>query len=258
MDQQGFGAAARRTPAGWDQVSACVYGPLARHARLAEWTPPEITEARISAWSWSWPTGVSPDPASCSGWTCRPGTWQQAVGLLRQLGALRCGGTYYHDRAWHGAFSRTPAPGTRAGIGGRQANQAVAAEVAALLSERDPLGRAPMQQHSADIGSHRCPGRAAWTQPVADPASMRRRCAESSGGTAVPPAECTAAPGEDGSGSGCGEVPGVGVSGPGGNGCLTDGRRYLMRNGRAALLDEPTHYAAVRSLRLRRLTRAIA
>ena len=211
----------------------------ARHARLAEWTPPEITEADLAGLvlelaNW----GVS-DPGQLR-WLDLPplAHWQQAVELLRQLGALDAEG---HVTATGRDMARFPAHPRLAHVlasASGRVDQAMAADVAALLSERDPLRRTPMQQRSADIGL-RLDALAALRERSPVPAGFdaralrrieqaarqfRQLCpaATADGGPVLDAARCLALAYPDR----------VAMA------ASSDGRRYLMRNGRAALLDE--------------------
>lgn len=209
----------------------------ARHARLDDFTAPEIVDADLaglvlelanwglaSAESLQW---LDPPPAA---------HWKQATDLLCQLGAIdaegritvagrRMAGLPTHPRLAHLLVTAT---------GGAQG--ALAADVCALLEERDPLRRTPGCR-SADI-ELRLDALAQWRADrrpgEGDPAGLRRvdqtarqlgrlvRGTTGGSGAAMDAARCVALAYPDRVAR-----------------CTSaDGRRYLMRNGRAALLDE--------------------
>ena len=212
---------------------------LARHDRLQDWTRPEIVEADLSALvldvaSWGL---AAPDALQ---WLDRPPAahWQQAVGLLRQLDALDHEGRITATGRRMSHFPAHPRLAHVLAQATRSAEQRLAADVAALLSERDPLRRAAVGERSADIGL-RLDALAAWRAkaPLAaefDRDALRRvdRVARQflhlcphptdADDGAPSPARCLALAYPDR----------VAVRTSGG------GQRYLMRNGRAALLSE--------------------
>ena len=211
----------------------------ARHARLAEWTSPEITEADLAGLVLELANWGVTDPGQLR-WLDLPppAHWQQAVGLLRQLGALDAEARI--TKTGRG-MARFPAHPRLAHVlvsaVGRQ-DQAVAAEVVALLSERDPLGRTPMQQRSADI-TLRIDALAALgghaQLPSGFDATALRRIEQAARQFRQ---LCPAAPDENGPVLDAARCLALAYPDRVAMAASTDGRRYLMRNGRAALLDE--------------------
>lgn len=208
-----------------------------RHLRLDDWTAPEISAADLSGLvlelaSW----GVT-DPADLA-WLDPPPEphWQAARALLQQLGALDGEG---RATATGRAMAALPVHPRLAHLlvqaGG---GHPVAADVAALLSERDPLRRASPAGRTADLGT-RLAALAAWRDgrraaAAADPtllqridraAAQLRRLAPAVAAERAPAADagvCLALAYPDRVAR-----------------CSDDsGRRYLLRGGRAALLDE--------------------
>ncbi len=221
----------------------------ARQQRLSDWTPAEISEADLAPLvlelaNW----GV--DSADGLRWLDPPGEahWGQAADLLRQLGAIDTEGRIsavgrdmarlpVHPRLAH----------LLASAGSRKARRP-AADIAALLSERDPLRGDRVVDSGADIIS-RLDALAAWRS---DKAVMRnifglRRVDQTA-------QQLMRLLGDERSADGTAMSPGraLALAYPDRVAMCTsaDGRRYLMRNGRAALLRESdpltgTRYLAV-------------
>ena len=211
----------------------------ARHARLEDWTPPEIAEADLAPLvlelaNW----GVV--SAEALRWLDLPppAHWQQAVDLLQQLGALGTDGRITPMGRRMARFPTHPRLAHVLASAGGGADQAIAADVAALLSERDPLRGSSGHAVSADI-TLRIDALVSLrrkTKPTSgfDPAALRqldrvsqqfRRFCDGQGegqGRRLDPGRCLALAYPDR----------VAMR------TSDDGRRYLMRNGRAALLDE--------------------
>lgn len=211
----------------------------ARHARLDDWTTAEILQAdlcplvlELANW------GLNASTALC--WLDTPPTasWRQAATLLRQLGALDDSGRITPAGK---LMSRIPAhPRLAHMLAGATTpvDQALVADIAALLSERDPLRRQSRIPVGADVGL-RLDALAAWRQKTSknggiDQPAMRRidqiarqflpLCSDPE-----PQRASTPSPGLS-----------LAMAYPDRVALCTsgDGRRYLMRNGRAALLDE--------------------
>lgn len=212
---------------------------LARQARMEDWTVPELMEADLAPLVLELANWGVVDAAELR-WLDPPpeAHWQQAVELLRQLGAVD------EPRRITSAgrrMARFPAHPRLAHVlvaASNRAEQLLAADVAALLSERDPLRRGEGRMRTADLGL-RLDALAAMRQKGSVPAgfdraSLRqvdkvaqqflRLCDEPTdrGGHPMGPGQCLALAYPDR----------VAMR------TSTDGRRYLMRNGRAALLDE--------------------
>ncbi len=212
---------------------------LARQARMEDWTVPELMEADLAPLVLELANWGVVDAAELR-WLDPPpeAHWQQAVELLRQLGAVD------EPRRITSAgrrMARFPAHPRLAHVlvaASNRAEQLLAADVAALLSERDPLRRGGGRMRTADLGL-RLDALAAMRQKGSVPAgfdraSLRqvdkvaqqflRLCDEPTdrGGHPMGPGQCLALAYPDR----------VAMR------TSTDGRRYLMRNGRAALLDE--------------------
>lgn len=210
-----------------------------RHARLDDWTAPEIANAdlaplvlELAAW------GVT-DPGALS-WLDPPprAHWQQAATLLRQLDALDATGRITATGRQMVAFPTHPRVAHLLAAAADSTSRNLAADLAALLAERDPLRGSSVA--GADIDARLAALDALRArQPLpagADRTSLQRiaRAAEQLRRL-------------------CGDVlPVDGDEGPIDIGeavaraypdrialCTsTDGRRYLMRNGRAAVLGD--------------------
>jgi ATP-dependent helicase HrpB len=219
----------------------------ARQARLPDWTPPEILEAdlaapvlELAAWGVTQPHALrwlDPPP---------PAHWQQAVDLLRQLGALDRGGRITPAGRAMVRFPAHPRLAHVLAAAASEPDRRLAADVVALLSERDPLGRGSEGGRSADIGL-RLDALAALRRGDPLPAGCRRGALRQIDKAAQQYHRL---------------YPDTAVDGPGGlsvaacvalayperlaMGTSADGRRFLMRNGRAALLaeDDPLRGAA--------------
>ena len=225
----------------------------ARHKRLADWTAPEILDADLAPVVLelaNWGIGAARDLLWLD--PPPPAHWSQAVSLLRQLGALDDAARI---TAVGRAMTRFPAHPRLAhalAIATDEAAQRLAADVAALLSERDPLrgnGRGADIGWRLDALSQLRQGRPvdaafdsrALRQLDRVAQQLRRLCeapVEAREPAQTPPAQT---PGQ------C-----VALAYPDRVALCTsgDGRRYLMRNGRAAMLDEEdplrgTRYLAV-------------
>lgn len=211
----------------------------ARQARLADWTPPEICTADLAPLvlelaNW----GVT--AAGELRWLDMPPAahWQQAVDLLAKLDALDQGGRITPGGRQMVRFPAHPRLAHVLASASGPAAQELAADVAALLSERDPLRRGAGRGRSADIALRiealAALRRDASVPPEFDRATLRqidrvaqqfrRLCDDRDArqGARLNAALCLALAYPDR----------VAM-------CTSpDGRRYLMRNGRAALLDE--------------------
>ena len=210
-----------------------------RHARLLDWTPPEILGADLAGLvlelaNW----GVT--EAQALHWLDAPPPphWQQAATLLGQLGALGPDGCITAVGRHMARFPAHPRLAHVLATAVQRADQRLAADVAALLSERDPLRRAADGGCSADI-SLRLDALAAQRDNASlpagfDPAGLRRIARTSSqflrlctdtrdhAAAAIEVADCIALAYPDRVAQ-----------------CTsTDGRRYRLRSGRAALLDQ--------------------
>lgn len=219
----------------------------ARQQRLTDWTPAEIGEADLAPLvlelaNW----GV--DSADQLRWLDPPSKahWTQAADLLHQLGAVDAEGRInavgrdmarlpVHPRLAH----------LLAGAGAHKARR-LAADIAALLSERDPLRADRRIDGGADISS-RLDALANWRS---DKAGVRnaiglRRIDQTA-------QQLMRLLGDRGDNSATVMSPGraLALAYPDRVAMCTsaDGRRYLMRNGRAALLRESDALAGARYL----------
>ena len=211
----------------------------ARQARLQDWTTPEILEAdlaapvlELAAWGVSQPDALK--------WLDAPPSahWGQAVNLLRQLGALDDSGRITASGRAMVRFPAHPRLAHVLAAADGEADRRLAADIAALLSERDPLDRAAEAAWSADIAlrlealaalRHGGPLPSGYRRPVLrqiDKAAQQYRrlypdtAGEGPGGLSVAACVALAYP----------ERVAMGTA--------ADGRRFLLRNGRAALLGE--------------------
>ena len=210
----------------------------ARHARLEDWTPAEIVEADLAPLvlelaNW----GVT--RADALRWLDRPPAahWQQAVQLLGQLDALDEDGRISpvgREMARLPVHPRLAHMLVRARDAGEQR---LAADLAALLSERDPMRRSATAGVDVDVrlnalaalrNRRRLPtgaDRTAVQQVDRVAQQFLRLCADAgrdSGSVRPDAGSCLALAYPDRVAVGDASQP----------------RRYLMRNGRAALLDE--------------------
>ena len=212
---------------------------LARQARMQDWTPPELMEADLAPLVLELANWGVVDAAELR-WLDPPpeAHWQQAVGLLCQLDAIDEHGRITRMGRQMARFPAHPRLAHLLVAAASRAEQQLAADIAALLSERDPLRSGRDRKRTADIGL-RLDGLSAMRDRQAfssdiDRASLRQidkvaqqflqLCTGPSGtGTArLDAGQCLALAYPDR----------VAMC------TSTDGRRYLMRNGRAALLDE--------------------
>lgn len=125
----------------------------ARHERLADWQAPEIAEADLAAlvlevanWGLASPDDLrwlDPPP---------PAHWQQACALLRDLGALDGAGHITPSGRQMARFPTHPRLAHLLANASCPADRRIAADLAALVSERDPLRRVQASARSADIG----------------------------------------------------------------------------------------------------------
>lgn len=211
----------------------------ARQARLEDWTPPEVVEADLAPLvlelaNW----GVV--AASGLNWLDAPPAahWRQAVELLNQLGAVDKNGRITAAGKRMVRFPVHPRLAHVLASAGNPYDQSLAADVAALLSDRDPLKRGGTRLRSADLGI-RVEALAALRQkqPLSadfDRATLRQvdRVAQQFLRLCKQPAETGTMRMNVGQCLALAYPDRVAM-------CTSlDGRRYLMRNGRAALLDE--------------------
>ena len=209
-----------------------------RHARLLDWTPPEILGADLAGLvlelaNW----GVS--EAQALHWLDAPPQphWQQAANLLRQLGAIDPDGRITAIGRHMARFPAHPRLAHVLAKAVQRADQRLAADVAALLSERDPLRRAAEGGCSADIGL-RLDALAAQRDNAPlpagfDPAGMRRIARTSSQFLRL----CTDAQDHDADPIEVADCIALAYPDRVAQCTSTDGRRYRLRSGRAALLD---------------------
>lgn len=206
----------------------------ARHARLLDWTPAEIVGADLAPLvlelaNW----GVT--RAAAMRWLDAPPAahWQQAVELLRSLGALDGQGRITADGRRMMHFPAHPRLAHMLAAARGAAQQRIASDLAALLSERDPLRRSP----GADVDTRLEALQALRSDaalPVGADRSLLRRADRVARqflrhcGVADDPAPAAAA----------GVMLALAYPDRIAACASADGRRYLMRNGRAALLGE--------------------
>ena len=211
----------------------------ARQARMEDWSAPEVVEADlaplvlelanwgvVAADELKW---LDPPPAA---------HWQQAVDLLRQLGAVDEKGCITGTGRQMVRFPAHPRLAHVLASAVGRLDQALASDVAALLSERDPLRRGRGHLRNADLGvrldalaslRRKAPlsdsfDRSALQQIDRVAQQFLRLCSTSqeTGSKQMDPGRCLALAYPDR----------VAMK------ASSDGRRYLMRNGRAAVLDE--------------------
>ncbi len=212
----------------------------AREARLLDWTPPEILEADLAPLVLELANWGVTDSARLS-WLDPPppAHWAQAVDLLRDLGALDSDARPTALGRAMGRFPAHPRLAYMLAAACTSGSPTVAADLAALVSEPDPLRRG--SNGGADI-TVRLDALAAWRDGAnlsayADRAALRRidrvaqqylRLCESTTGT-TPMAPTASA------------FLALAYPDRVALGTARDGRRFLMRNGRAALLpaDDP-------------------
>lgn len=209
----------------------------ARQARLDDWTAPEMIEADLAPLvlelaNW----GVN--RAAALRWLDAPPAahWQQAVDLLRQLGALDDDGQVTALGRQMSRFPTHPRLAHVLAMATGSAQQQLAADVAAVLSERDPLRRDAAG--GADIGT-RLDALRAWRSHAGRAAGFERGALVQADRVAQQFLRlCPRAEAGDRNGSGPAQF--VALAYPDRVAMCTsvDGRRYLMRNGRAALLSE--------------------
>jgi len=208
----------------------------ARDARLLDWTPPEIVEADLASLvlelaNW----GVTDSAALCLLDSPPPAHWAQAVDLLRDLGALDGDGRSNAQGRAMGRFPVHPRLAHMLTMACATGRQAVAADLAALVSEPDPL------RHATGVGvdvALRLDALAALRNGTGlaagcDRALLRRidQVAQQYRRLCRPSA--TAAPAV----LPVGPILALAYPDRVALGTSPDGRRFLMRNGRAALLD---------------------
>lgn len=209
----------------------------ARQQRLLDWTPAEITEADLAPLvlelaNW----GV--DSANGLRWLDKPpeAHWAQAVGLLQQLGAVDQEGRI---TAVGRQMARLPVHPRLAHLlvdAGSDRERELAVDVAALLSERDPLRGDERTQQGADIGA-RLDSLVAWRgsggrshnsaglRRIDQTAKQLHRLLKAGSSAHDVPMSAAVA---------------LASAYPDRVALCTsaDGRRYLMRNGRAVLLRD--------------------
>ena len=213
----------------------------ARQARLDDWSPAEIVEAELSGLvlelaNW----GVN--SVDALRWLDPPpqAHWDQATELLRQLGALDARGRIQPVGRDMVRFPAHPRLAHLLAVAGDATAQGLAADMAAVLSERDPLRRQPGGHTPADIElrldaldtlrakGRLAPGidRGALQRIDKSAAQLRRLCAKTGAGpsSASSPADC-------------GALLTNAYPERVARCTSSDGRRYLMRNGRAVMLD---------------------
>jgi ATP-dependent helicase HrpB len=209
----------------------------ARHQRLEDWTAPEITAADLAGLvlelaSW----GLS-DPADLA-WLDPPPQphWQAALSLLQQLGALDGDGRVTAAGRAMATLPVHPRLAHLLVLAG--AGHPLAADIAALLSERDPLRRGVPGGRTAGLGE-RLAALAGWRSgrragAAADPAALQRIDRAAAQLRRLAPA-APAGPAVAADPGAC-----LALAYPDRVARCSDesGRRYLLRNGRAALLDE--------------------
>lgn len=212
---------------------------VARQARMQDWTPPELMEADLAPLVLELAKWGVVDSADLR-WLDPPPVahWGQAVELLQLLGAVDDHGRITGAGRHMARFPTHPRLAHVLVAATNRDGQRLAADVAALLSERDPMQRGRGAMRTADLGL-RLDALVAMRrkEPVSggfDRGSLRQidRVAQQFLRLCVEPSD----PGSDRMGTGqC-----LALAYPDRVAMCTsaDGRRYLMRNGRAALLDE--------------------
>ncbi len=210
----------------------------ARHNRLDDWTTPEISRADLAPLVLELANWGVTDPRELR-WLDPPpdAAWQRALMLLRQLEALGEAGRITalgHEMA---RFPTHPRLAHLLASAKGAAARALASDVAALLSERDPLRGNAAVIAGADIGA-RLELLSAYRDkrglsPDVDKTALRRidqvakqylrLCSKDDGENDLPDV-----------GAGVAAIYPERVAMM----SSVDGRRYLMRNGRAALLHE--------------------
>jgi ATP-dependent helicase HrpB len=211
----------------------------ARHARLEPWTAPEIVHADLAPLALELANWGVTDPASLS-WLDPPPAahWRQAVELLKALSAVDAQGRVTatgrrmaslptHPRLAHMLVS------TR----GHTARQS-ASDIAALLSERDPLRRDSTAGSDIEV---RLRTLEAWREGRQLPADADRNALKQIQRSAEQLYRMVDAQASvDGAVDEADPAELLALAYPDRLALCTsaDGRRYLMRNGRAALLDD--------------------
>ena len=210
----------------------------ARHNRLDDWTTPEISRADLTSLVLELANWGVADPKKLR-WLDPPpdAAWQRAFVLLRQLEALDEAGCITALGREMARFPTHPRLAHLLASAKGAAARALASDVAALLSERDPLRGNAAVMAGADIGA-RLELLSAYRDkrrlpPDVDNTALRRIDQVAKQYLRL----CSKADSENDSpdvGAGVAAVypERVAMMSSG------DGRRYLMRNGRAALLHE--------------------
>ena len=207
----------------------------ARHTRLADWTPAEIVETDLAPLvlelaNWG-VTGAEAlrwlDPPP-------PAHWQQAVELLRTLGALDREGRITAVGRRMMRFPAHPRLAHMLADARSGEQQQLAADLAALLSERDPLRRSAGADVDARLEALAALRNGATLPAGVDRGLLRRIDKVAQQFMRQCRAEAPAAPTAAAAGAS------LALAYPDRVAICTspDGRRYLMRNGRAALLGE--------------------
>lgn len=211
----------------------------ARQARMQDWTLPELMEADLAPLVLELANWGVVDAAELR-WLNPPpeAHWQQAVGLLSQLGAIDEGRRITQAGRRMARFPAHPRLSHVLASAAGRAEQQLAADVAALLSERDPMRSGGGRMRAADIGL-RLDALSAMRrkEPASDRfdrASLRRIDKVAQQFLRL----CTESSGDGGIGMGAGRCLALAYPDRVAMCTSTDGRRYLMRNGRAALLGE--------------------
>jgi ATP-dependent helicase HrpB len=205
----------------------------ARHARLLDWTPAEILEADLAPLvlelaNW----GVT--RADAMRWLDAPPAahWQQAVELLRSLGALDGQGRITAAGRRMMLFPTHPRLAHMLAAARGAGQQRVAADLAALLSERDPLRRSP----GADVDTRLEALQALRSDAVLPVGADRRLLRRADRVAKQFLRHCDVA--DDPTPAAAGVMLALAYPDRIAACASPDGRRYLMRNGRAALLGE--------------------
>ena len=211
----------------------------AREARLDDWSAPEVREADLAPLVLelaNWGVGSALELR----WLDVPPAahWDQAVDLLRRLAALDTQGRITAIGREMARYPVHPRLAHLLAAEDDEASRHLAADIAAMLSERDPLRGAGGPAAGVDV-EYRLEAlsasRAGSTLPAGADRTLLRRIAQTAQqlrrlGDVAASAGSEAAD--------CGTL--LALAYPDRVALCTsgDGRRYLMRNGRAALLPE--------------------
>jgi ATP-dependent helicase HrpB len=209
----------------------------ARQERLEDWTPAEIFQAdlaplvlELANWGVTSADGLQwldPPP---------PAHWAQAVDLLQQLGAVDAGGRITVIGRRMARFPAHPRLAHVLAAATDPADQGLASDVAALMSERDPMRRG--RNLGADLRD-RLDALHAWRDKAPVAADIDHAALKQIDRVARQFLQLCAKPAADGTAS-MNPARCLTLAYPDRVAMCTssDGRRYLMRNGRAALLRE--------------------